>query len=108
MHPTIFAAAMGTPVIGLSYNPKFEGFFDLIGRPDRVLRIEEFVEKEMVDDLAASIRRGIDEGRSMPPRLPALIELTRNYTSWVLGGGRPLHDDPALPPADAPRAPAGV
>jgi polysaccharide pyruvyl transferase CsaB len=108
MHPTIFAAAMGTPVIGLSYNPKFEGFFDLIERPDRVLRIEEFVEREGADDLAVSVRRAIDEDRSPPPRLPALMELTRSYTSWVLGRERSLRDDPAFPPASAPRAPAGV
>jgi polysaccharide pyruvyl transferase WcaK-like protein len=32
MHPLILAASMGVPIVGLAYNGKFEGLFDLLGR----------------------------------------------------------------------------
>ena len=38
MHPTLLASAVGTPVVGLSYNPKFQGAFSMRGRSSRTAR----------------------------------------------------------------------
>ena len=43
MHPMILAAAMGTPVVGLAYNHKFQGFLQLIGRADACVEVRTFV-----------------------------------------------------------------
>lgn len=51
MHPTILAAAMGTPVVGLAYNQKFRGFFEMMGREHFVLDVEDFVLKSAVAEL---------------------------------------------------------
>ncbi len=43
MHPAILAAPMGTPILALAYNPKFDGFFALLGREDQVVPVSELV-----------------------------------------------------------------
>lgn len=42
MHPLILAAGMGVPIVGLSYNGKFEGLFDVLGLPRRLIGLNEF------------------------------------------------------------------
>jgi polysaccharide pyruvyl transferase WcaK-like protein len=51
MHPTILAAASNVPVIGLAYNQKFEGFFELINNCRNLLWIDDFVFNNRSDDL---------------------------------------------------------
>ncbi|MEK0083992.1 polysaccharide pyruvyl transferase family protein [Benzoatithermus flavus] len=67
MHPTILAAAMGTPVVGLAYNPKFMGFFELLGAADRVLDVGRFVREDRAEELSALLDGALRE-RSGPPR----------------------------------------
>ena len=43
MHPAILAAAAGTNIVGLSYNQKFFGFFELMEMSDSVMDVQEFV-----------------------------------------------------------------
>ena len=43
MHPAILAAPMGTPILALAYNPKFDGFFALLGHEDQVVPVSELV-----------------------------------------------------------------
>lgn len=40
MHATILASTMGVPVIGISYSPKFESYFEIIGQKDKVIEFE--------------------------------------------------------------------
>lgn len=42
MHPLILAASMGVPVVGLAYNGKFEGLFQLLGLKRPVLWLNQF------------------------------------------------------------------
>ena len=41
LHTLIFAASMGTPIIGISYDPKIDAFLDYIGERDRLLDIRK-------------------------------------------------------------------
>jgi polysaccharide pyruvyl transferase WcaK-like protein len=94
MHPTILAAAMGVPVVGLSYNPKFEGFFRLLGRAEQVIPIESFVRHTRVDELIALLSACI-EGRSGAPDVGPLVERTRRFTARILQtvtGSTALHE----------------
>jgi polysaccharide pyruvyl transferase WcaK-like protein len=84
MHATIFAAAMGTPVVGLSSNPKFQGFFDLIGCGNSVLEIEDFVARGMTERLAALVSHAITGDQTARPQLDGLTEHTRQYTAELL------------------------
>jgi polysaccharide pyruvyl transferase WcaK-like protein len=84
MHPTIFAAGMGIPVVGLAYNPKFKGFFQLIGCPDRLIPIEDFVEKKMTGKLLAlmeqSLRLPRDSGATV---VSGLVQRYHDFNSGL-------------------------
>lgn len=84
MHPAIFCAAMGKPVIGLSYNPKFEGFFRLIGLEDRLIRVEEFVGRGLDGQLEELLSASINDGSRVLPKIEAAIEDARRFTESVL------------------------
>lgn len=56
MHPLILAAGAGTPIVGLAYNGKFEGMFDMLGVPRRMLWLDAAIE-----DLPARLGALIDE-----------------------------------------------
>ncbi|WP_119459246.1 polysaccharide pyruvyl transferase family protein [Rhodospirillaceae bacterium SYSU D60014] len=81
MHPTIFAAAAGTPVVGLAYNPKFHGFFTLLGLEDRVLDIATFLQLGQVDELAGLLAAAIKEGPRLGERIDALQQDIRRFNS---------------------------
>ncbi len=72
MHPTIFAADAGTPVVGLAYNRKFHGFFELLGCPERVLDVQSFVYGNRVDQLEAMLDAALAGGRLEAAGIEAL------------------------------------
>ena len=45
MHPLILGAGMGVPLVGLSYNDKFQGLFDQLGIAPRLLRLDDFPDR---------------------------------------------------------------
>lgn len=63
MHPMILSAGMGTPVVGLAYNPKFHGLLALLGQGDLGMDVSEFVRNEAVHAFDALLDRAIDRGR---------------------------------------------
>lgn len=42
LHSCILSASVGTPCIGLAYDIKHQGFFDLLGEPDLCLPADPF------------------------------------------------------------------
>jgi polysaccharide pyruvyl transferase WcaK-like protein len=66
MHPTILAAPMGTPVVGLAYNPKFFGFFELLGASDRVLDVGRFVRERRTGELERLLDQALRERPATP------------------------------------------
>ena len=87
MHAAVLAAPMGTPVVGLSYNPKFDGFFTLIGSQATLLDIETFVTNGMVDELATLLERCIGSRTTVSAELGRLTESTRGFLRELLGSG---------------------
>ncbi len=43
LHTLIFAASVGTPMIGISYDPKIDAFLDYIGEKERMLDIRALI-----------------------------------------------------------------
>lgn len=84
MHPTMFAAAMGTPCIGLSYNPKFEGFFDLIGVDDKVIQLEDFVRGQKKGELIELVRIALADHATDLDRIQDLMTVTRRFTADIV------------------------
>jgi polysaccharide pyruvyl transferase WcaK-like protein len=82
MHPAIFAAGMGTPVVGLAYNPKFNGFFQLIGCSSQLLQLEDFVEKEMTAELHALLQNSLYTPEThITPAVSGLIERYHQFNA---------------------------
>jgi polysaccharide pyruvyl transferase CsaB len=86
MHPTILAAAMGTPVVGLAYNQKFFGFFDLIDAGNRVLDVVDFVRREHVAGLVGMLEAAIREQPRALRRVEALGARVRDFNRSLLEG----------------------
>ena len=80
MHATILAAAAGTPVVGVAYNQKFQGFFGLIGRPQDVIDVSHLLHDRRAEPFADLIVRTLQD----PPDYgDAIAELTQR-TRWFL------------------------
>jgi polysaccharide pyruvyl transferase CsaB len=67
MHPTILAAAVDTPIVGLSYNPKFDGFFSMLGLDTSLLGVEAFVRERKADHLVRMMKQTIERGEGAAP-----------------------------------------
>ena len=80
----MFAASAGTPVVGLAYNPKFAGWFELLGCPDRVLDATSFVRGGLVDQLEAMLNAALGAGRLDLARLEALGGSLRAFNRGLL------------------------
>ena len=80
MHPAILAAPVATPVFALAYNPKFDGFFDLLGCPDRVLDVRQAVERGDAALLSARIEAAWHAGPLPQARIRELQDRIRTFT----------------------------
>ena len=60
MHPLIFAAGMGVPFVGLSYNAKFDGVYDLLGLVARSLPLDQCPETWGVTTLVAAAEAALE------------------------------------------------
>jgi polysaccharide pyruvyl transferase WcaK-like protein len=71
MHPLILAASMGVPVVGLAYNGKFEGLFDLLGVPKRLVWLDRLVSlpAHILEELAGAACSADDDLRQRAARL---------------------------------------
>jgi polysaccharide pyruvyl transferase CsaB len=84
MHPTILAASAGTPVVGLAYNQKFDGFFELIGAADRVLDVASFVASQRTGDLEAMVEAALRDGPAQRERIAELVCTISGFTHGLV------------------------
>lgn len=89
MHPLIFAASMGTPVIGLPYNGKFGGLFDLLGLPRRLVWMDEFKSRDPGDQIFQLAREALEDSTDLRARANELAVVTRTYTARLLNDALP-------------------
>ncbi len=82
MHPALLAASVGTPVVGLAYNPKFHGLFELLDLKEYLLDIETFIAERQSEKLTDLLSRAITE-RPVTP-VPA-SELAAPFRHLVAG-----------------------
>jgi polysaccharide pyruvyl transferase CsaB len=84
MHPTILAASAGTPVVGLAYNQKFDGFFELIGAADRVLDVASFVAEQRTGELQTMIEAALRDGPAHRHRIADLACTISGFTHGLV------------------------
>lgn len=88
MHPTLLAASVGTPVVGLSYNPKFQGAFSMHGMSDRLMDIGDFVLGEKVDELHRLVKATLHSDARSTLQTEALRSQIREFNERLLRAGR--------------------
>ncbi len=82
MHPLIFAASMGVPIVGLAYNGKFEGLFELLGRQQGMSWLEAACgpSGSRARDLEALTESALGEPNRLRERCAELAALTSAST----------------------------
>ena len=98
MHPLIFAAGMGVPLVGLSYNPKFDGLFELLELPARPLALDDFPDRWAAPELAAAMEAALAAGTDLRRRAESLAASVRQRTLAAAFGDTGV---PGTEPADA-------
>jgi polysaccharide pyruvyl transferase CsaB len=88
MHPTILAASAGTPVVGLAYNQKFHGFFELIGAADRVLDVTSFVAEQRTGELETMLEAALHDGAAQRERIAGLAGTIKEFTLGLVAATR--------------------
>ncbi len=83
MHLAIAALGMGTPAIGISYQGKFEGLWQLFGLADYVVNCR-VLDSGQLEMLCVRALKQLDElTRRVAARLPEVLESARrNFASW--------------------------
>jgi polysaccharide pyruvyl transferase WcaK-like protein len=85
MHPSIFAAASGTPIVGLAYNPKFHGFFSLLGLEDYVMDVGDFVNLGLIDELAELTSMALTKKIDTSKQIDKLKNDVHSFNRMILG-----------------------
>jgi polysaccharide pyruvyl transferase WcaK-like protein len=98
MHPLILGAGMGVPFVGLSYNSKFEGLFELLGWPAQPLRLDDFPVRWGARELIAAAEAALGAGGDLRHRAALLGSTVRERTLEVAFGETA---DTSLETADA-------
>jgi polysaccharide pyruvyl transferase WcaK-like protein len=83
MHPLILGAGMGVPLVGLSYNDKFQGMFDQLGTPARVLRLEDFPDQWGTPTLVAEAEAALNGRDDLRHSAELLGDVVRQRTLEV-------------------------
>jgi polysaccharide pyruvyl transferase WcaK-like protein len=84
MHAAILAASAGTPFAGIGYNPKFDGFFELLEAADLLVPVQRVVEDGGAEALLGVLRAALDAGPPSPERVELLRERTRQFDRDLL------------------------
>jgi polysaccharide pyruvyl transferase WcaK-like protein len=77
MHPLILGAGMGVPFVGLSYNAKFDGLYELLGLPARALPLDQCPDGWGESTLIAAAERALAADADLGQRAAALADAVR-------------------------------
>jgi polysaccharide pyruvyl transferase WcaK-like protein len=98
MHPLILAAGMGVPFVGLSYNRKFDGLYDLLGLAARSLPLDQCPDTWGATTLVAAAEAALDARVDLRQRAEALAASVRLH---ALSAAFDAHPAALLETADA-------
>lgn len=84
MHPLIFAVAMGTPVVGLAYNGKFGGMFQMLGMPERTVALDDFRTGNPIERIEQFTAEALQDPTDFRQRARILAEITSARTADLI------------------------
>jgi polysaccharide pyruvyl transferase WcaK-like protein len=77
MHPLILAAGMGVPFVGLSYNGKFDGLYELLGLQARSLPLDQCPDAWGTTTLVSAAESALNSRVDLRQRAEALAATVR-------------------------------
>ena len=89
MHPLILGAGMGVPLVGLSYNDKFQGLFDQLGMATGLLPLDDFPDRWGARDLIAAAEAALGGQDDLRHRAELLGTAVRRRTLEAAFAGLP-------------------
>ena len=84
MHPLIFAASMGTPIVGLAYNAKFDGMFKQLGMPSRMIWLDEFRDGNPIGKIERLTIEAMGDATDYKFKARTLADLVSSRTAELL------------------------
>jgi polysaccharide pyruvyl transferase WcaK-like protein len=87
MHPLIFAASMGVPVVGLAYNDKFEGVFQLLERPNQLLDLQSWSAEGREGWLDQAVEAALASADGLRAQCAQLAQRVSDHTASLLDRG---------------------
>jgi polysaccharide pyruvyl transferase WcaK-like protein len=84
MHPLILAAGMGVPIVGIAYNGKFAGVMDLLGVPNSMLWIDDFLKDGQDRALVELTMAAVAQRTNLQARVQALVAEAEAATSRLV------------------------
>jgi polysaccharide pyruvyl transferase WcaK-like protein len=85
MHPIILAASSGTPVVGLAYNQKFQGLFQMLGIGDQLMDVVDFVQGTKILELTDMASAAMVGPNDFLQRAVTLGAQTKEFNQLLLG-----------------------
>ncbi len=86
MHPLILAAGMGVPIVGLGYNGKFDGVFNLLERRTGLLWLEDFRSGSRATQLEKTALAALGERNTLQARAETLASRAFMATQELVRG----------------------
>jgi len=84
MHPTIFAAGVNTPMVGLEYNQKFSGFFELLGLRNNIINLRDIGFNGFENELFSVVSKVLSDKELSPSKVQELAEDIRSFNDRLL------------------------
>jgi polysaccharide pyruvyl transferase WcaK-like protein len=91
MHPLILAAGMDVPFVGLSYNPKFDGLYELLGLDARSLPLDQCPDVWGESTLLAAADAALAARAGLRQKAETLASSTRRALLAAVFDERPAH-----------------
>jgi polysaccharide pyruvyl transferase WcaK-like protein len=88
MHPLIFAACMGVPMVGLAYNGKFAALFDLLELPRRLIWLDDFLAADQRERLESLALRACADNTDVAARAAELADVVEWRTAALFDEAR--------------------
>ena len=85
MHPTILAASSGTPVVGLAYNQKFQGLFQMLEIDEQLMDVVDFVQGAKILELTDIASAAMVGPNDCLQRAVTLADQTQEFNRLLLG-----------------------
>ena len=85
MHPAILAASSGTPAVGLAYNQKFQGLFQMLEIDEQLMDVVDFVQGAKILELTDIASAAMVGPNDCLQRAVTLADQTQEFNRLLLG-----------------------